>query len=383
MMMAYVGSFSYKDGGGIHICDYNKDTGKFTYKKSVFPHINAGFVCVRGDKLYATDERPGNPEQNPRTGGGSAYTFKIDTQTGDLSQIGCVRTLGVNPSHITFDEQGKFAVITHFSIGPEITQVIRQNGTFTSVPVGNDCVTCLFSITEDGAIGSLDDVYWHKEGGSPVSMIHKSYQRPGENIFVENDLGADLLYFFSINHQQKTLEYLNVHQVEPLGAGPRHGVFHPRLPIIYTNYERKCAVSWHSVSDPLNPFLLGELHFLPPREKTDARSDNQSELLFHPNGKFIYTFLRGKGYAIAFSVSEKTGNLRLLQLLKLRGSDPRGAAIDPGGKFLIVAGHKSGYIETLSICDDGTLKDTGSNCAMNNPACIAFFNTTNDEGEPQ
>lgn len=381
MLFAYVGSFSYKGQGGVHICRYEEETGAFSLLESAYPEINAGFVCVRGDLLYATDERAGDPKGFPGdAGGGRIYTFRIDRETGGLTLLAVTPTLGVNPSHVAFDSTGRYAVVTHFSIGPMVTRTVRkEGGGFAAEIVTNDSTTCLFRVNEDGTPGRLCDVYWHKDGHGLFSMIHKAYRFPGKNLFAENDLGADILYFFSIDYEGEKLIYRNSYALSDHGAGPRHGVVHPELPYLYINYERMGAVSRYDVSDLDQIHKAEDANFVPDGMELDRRRDNQSELMFGPDGKTLYSFLRGKGYAIVYDVDGKTGALTQRQFLKLPGSDPRGAVFSPDHRFILIAGHEAGELETLRVLEDGTLEDTGLRTELNDPACIAFYTGGNDK----
>ncbi len=371
MRYAYVGSFSYDGEGGIHTCIYDEEKGRLTLVKSEFPEINAGFVRAVGNTLYATDERAGMHRDGPDFGGGQVYIFRIDPKDGSLTKQQEVPTFGVNPSHIAIDSTGKFAVVTHFSVGPLITRTVRKaDGSYAGVPQGNDCTTCLYEINPDGTLGRLCDVAWHQDGAGPMSMIHKAYPCPGRNLFAENDLGGDRIYLFSIDAANKKLAY---HGSQPAAAhaGPRHGAFHPKLPLLYVNYEQKSAVTCYRLTGDNTLTFAGECELLPEGEEI-GRRDNQSELFFHPNGRILYSFFRGKGLLCVLSVEARTGEMKLVQRLRLPGNDPRGAELSPDGRFILVAGHEAGELETLAVGPDGTAACTGEICRLPNPACITF-----------
>jgi 6-phosphogluconolactonase (cycloisomerase 2 family) len=204
-------------------------------------------------------------------------------------------------------------------------------------------------------------------------MIHKACRFPGENLYVENDLGADILYFFSIDYEREKLSYRNSYALSDHGAGPRHSAAHPHLPYLYLNYERMGAVSQYDVSDLAQIRKVRDACFVPEGMELDRRRDNQSELMFNADGNTLYSFLRGKGYAIVYDVDDKTGALTQRQFLKLPGSDPRGAVFSPDRRFILIAGHEADELETLRIRKDGTLEDTGLCTKLNSPACIAFY----------
>ncbi len=372
---AYVGSFSYTGSEGIHICRLDPADGSLTYLKTVYPEINTNCVNIVGNVLYCTDEKAGDPAKNPDAGGGRVYAFSINPETGDLTLLNKKETFCVNPSYVTVDPTGKYALVPHFAVGPQITKTFRTgDGSVQAQTERNDNVTCLFRLEEDGGFDSLCDVFYHETDHSP-SMVHKTYQKPGENLYAENDLGADRLYFLQINYEEEKLEEIAEADTGDVGRGPRHGAFHPALPYLYINYEHKGAVSRYDISNLTQVRLVEEQWFVDDENLVTEGDpgDNQAELMFHPNGKILYTFMRGKGLAVAYQVDETTGAMTLLQNLKLPTNDPRGAVFTPDGRYILIAGHTAGETETLRVREDGTLENTGLSCRMANPSCIAFY----------
>ena len=372
MSYAYIGSFNYNGAEGINICSFERETGKLCLIDTVGAGINAGNLCVSGDVLYATDEQMGDPGRFPVAGGGRIFAFRIDKENGKLTQISKVYTNAINPSHVTIDESGKYMIVTHFSIGPVATRVVKDDdGKYRSELVGCDNITSLYRLNEDGSIGDLCDVHYHNDGEGPLSMIHKAYQCPGKNLFAENDLGADRVYTFRIDYEKEKLEYFGSTQVCFDQEGPRHGAFHPSLPYLYINYERKGAVTRIDVSDPSCLKVVDECEFVSDAD-LDRGKDAQSELMSSCDGRLLYSFMRGKGLALVFDVAED-GSLSLKQKLQLSITDPRGADFTPDKKYIIIAGHDAGKTITLAVAGDGTLSEKDESCEMPHPACTAFY----------
>ncbi len=374
MDFVYVGSFDYTGSEGIHICRYDRESGALEYVKTVFPEINTNCVNVVGDILYVTDEQAGEPGKGPG-GGGRVYAFSIDPQTGDLTLISKKDTLGVNPSYITPDATGRYAFVTHFTVGDPVTKAVRdENGDFHAEVVQNDGITDLFRIEEDGSLGKLCDVFYHRDRENP-SMIHKIFQVPGQNLYLECDLGGDWFYFLTIDYENEKLVKVSSCRACEDGRGPRHAAFHPSLKYLYLNYEHKGAVTRYDVTDLTDVHPVEEQWFVDDEdlEKEGHRGDNQSEILFSSDGKFLYTFMRGKGLAQVYRVDERTGAMTCIQNYRLPGNDPRGAAFSPDGRFIIVAGHYEDKVFTLRVLPDGTLNDTGLCCRMVKPSVLAFY----------
>ncbi|MCD8014727.1 MAG: lactonase family protein [Lachnospiraceae bacterium] len=363
MGYAYIGSFNYSGSEGIHICAYDEKTGALHYLKTVASQVNAGCICVNKDRLLATDEQDM----------GYVYVFQINPENGELTELECRDTLSANPSFITIAEGGEYAVITHFAVG-DIVKIVVQNedGGFESRLISHDSVTSLYQLKADGSLGRLCDVGWHKDGPSPRTMLHKAYQRPHTNLYAENDLEGNRVYFFELDDQKEKLHYL---RSIPSGAnrdGARVGAFHPTLPYLYVNYQNRPVIAQYDVSDTEDICLVEEKALL-DTDEVFSEGDNQSELLFHPEKPILYDFVRGKGYALVYAVDERTGGLQLLQKLELTGKDPRGVHFTPDERFIMIAGHNDNAVYTLTVEEDGTLREREECVQMKHPAAIGFY----------
>lgn len=362
MGFVYFGSFSHSATEGIHICEYDENTGAITYKKTMASHINASHVCINQNILMATDEQDM----------GFVYVFQIDPKTGNLVELERRDTLAVNPSFITIDEKREYALITHFSVG-DIVKLVkkREDGSYINKLVSHDSATCLYELREDGSLGKLCDVGYHHKGVSPRSMIHRAYQQAGTNLFAENDLEGSVIYLFYLDDKKGKLVYQSYFIAGEPADGARIGVFHPSLPYLYINFQNRDVIAQYNVSNLQDVSLVCEHKLL--KNEIFTNEDSQSEIMFHPEKSILYDFVRGKGYALVYQVNEETGNLSLIQKLALHGKDPRSAAFTPNHKEIVVAGHDSNAVYRLLIKEDGRLEELQESVAMSHPAAVAFY----------
>lgn len=322
--------------------------------------MNPGNIAIAGDLLIATSEGPE----------GLVYVYRIDRTTGNLTEVNRVDTMAVNPSYITIDSSRRYVIVTHFSVGAPVRKVRKNgDGSFSGETISNDAATCLYRLDPEKGLGELLDVGFHEVNHGPMTMIHKACESPDHTFFSENDLGQNKVHFFRIVDGK--LHYFAKADIAVGDIGPRHGAFHPAKPYLYINYEHKGKVSKLDFSDWNDIRITEELNLLKPDEQLEP-GDNQSELMFHPNGMILYNFLRGKGKAYVISVDGENGSMRILQELTLPGNDPRGAFYSPDKRFILIEGHNTEEVYTLKVEDDGTLFYTGQACAMAHPACIAF-----------
>jgi 6-phosphogluconolactonase len=84
---------------------------------------------------------------------------------------------------------------------------------------------------------------------------------------------------------------------------------------------------------------------------------NPSFLVTSPDQRFLYSAHGDEGYATAFSVNREDGTLALRQRASTGGSNGVHLAIDPRGRFLIVANYASGSVSVLPVGPDGALRD--------------------------
>lgn len=360
-MFAYIGSFNYTGSEGIHICDYDENTGKLTYRKTVMPEINPGNLCVYKDILLATDESMSC----------NVHAFRIDRQTGDLTELSCTDTLAVNPSYITITDDKSYALITHFSITSPVRRITKyEDGDIQAEWIGNDSPTCLYRLDDETGLGELLDIGLHRLHKGPLTMVHKAYASPDNSCYAENDLGGNRVYFFRIENG-KIHCFASADVDDGTNPGPRHGAFHPEKPYLYINYEHKSRISKLDLTDMETPRITEELELFTDGETLEP-SDNHSELLVHPNGTILYDFLRGKGLVYVIEIDKEDGHMTLKQKMTLPGNDPRGAFWSPDQKYILVEGHNTGAVYTLKIEKDGSLSYSGECCEMAHPACIAF-----------
>src|SRR5215831_2884023 len=84
---------------------------------------------------------------------------------------------------------------------------------------------------------------------------------------------------------------------------------------------------------------------------------NPSFLALSPDQRFLYSVHGDGDYATAFMLNGETGQAKLLNRGATGGNNGVRQAVDPTGKFLIVANYGSGSVAVLPIAADGSLKD--------------------------
>jgi len=84
---------------------------------------------------------------------------------------------------------------------------------------------------------------------------------------------------------------------------------------------------------------------------------NPSFLVLSKDQRFLYSVHGDGDYATAFALDRASGQAKVLNRAATGGNNGVHQAIDPSGKFMVVANYASGTVAVLPIAPDGSLKD--------------------------
>jgi 6-phosphogluconolactonase (cycloisomerase 2 family) len=84
---------------------------------------------------------------------------------------------------------------------------------------------------------------------------------------------------------------------------------------------------------------------------------NPSFLALSHDQRFLYSVHGDEEYATAFALDPATGEAKLLNRAAAGGKNGVRQAIDPSGRFMVVANYASGSVAVLAIASDGALED--------------------------
>jgi len=381
-LFAYIGCWDmYKSGtgNGFGVCRYDPDTAELQLLHSALPQITVGAatLAASGDVLYCTDERATLPGYF-RGGGGLIYAIEIDKRSGRLREINHQPSFGSLPSHLSLDATGEYLVVTHHTGREPVTKVCGSAaGEYRISLEYDDATTVLFPIRADGSIAAPADVHRHSGGGGPLPrqthpQLHSVAVSPCGSLFAVCDKGNDEIVIFRIDRRTSRLEVCGGGVFKSIpGSSPRYSAFHPTHPYLFVNHETRAIVSSLRYGRDGSLELLCTASSLP-----DDREDNfemkQSDLAVHPSGKFLYSLIRGINAVCVFKVREENGRIERTQTAVIEGTGPRGCAISPDGRFLLIAALTSNEVLTWSIGSDGSLEPTGNALRIANPGSITF-----------
>ena len=139
------------------------------------------------------------------------------------------------------------------------------------------------------------------------------------------------------------------------GAGPRHIVFHPNGRFVYSTNELDATVNAHgfdAVTGTLT--LVGTASALPADFRGNAPF-SAADLHITPDGRFLYASERASNSLVAFAIDPQTGALASIGSYPTE-TQPRGFNIDPRGRHLLAVGQTSHSMTSYAIHPEaGTL----------------------------
>ena len=306
---------SLKAGGKV-------EAGKVVMPMSVSPDRKFLFAAVRSKPF-------------------TAVTYSIDRKSGALKQVGG-GPLAESFPYIYADKTGRF--LLGASYGANLVSVN---------PIG-----------KDGKVGKpLQVIPTARNAHSIIT------DRTNKYAFAPH-LGTDQIFQFRFDARTGKLTANTPATLQmKQGSGPRHIIMSADNRFAYLLSELVATITTLSL-DPKTGLLteVSVASFLAPDSKlqpgaprpTPGRNvDNDiwaSDVHLTPNGKFLYALERTGNQIGAMSVDAKTGKLTYLSTTAPTEKQPRGFAIDPSGKYMVVTGEKSETISVYSIGADGALK---------------------------
>ncbi|MFC7850723.1 lactonase family protein [Arthrobacter sp. NPDC057388] len=352
--VAYVGSRTTPDRGtGTGISSFILTDGRWTLTHET-PAVNPGFLVLdparsalhaaHGDQDYVT-----------------SYRTHAD---GKLEEIGTQPTRGTNPAHICLDPSGHYALVAN-----------HTSGSVVSLPV-----------LPDGSLGPVAGQLQFTGTPGPHradqtgSKPHQVMFSPAGDYFLVPDKGLDTLFTGRLSPATGDLELTGTTRLREF-SGPRHVVFHPHRPVVYSINELNSTVTVLDCSTP-EPGLR-PVQILSTVEPTDTRDSRAAELAISTDGRFLYASNRsgagdgtpggpGDDTIAAYAINDD-GTLAPVSWASSGGIRPRFISLSRDGKTLYAANEKTGTIQELRIdASDGTLRQGAKAAQAASPVCIIF-----------
>lgn len=375
---------------GISLLEFDPATGDLTFVKNVDDKLTCNCTCVDRERniLYITNEVKENPDYT-KGGGGHVHAYKVDPATGDLTLISRVAACCPCPCYISIDPTGKYLVCANHSSYFAVTKAVqKEDGSWGMEIVYDDATVDLFQLNEDGSIGALVDVSKHTsivKGFLLHSHPHSTVWSPDGRFFACCDKGDDRVYMYRIDYENKKLALIGEPYQDDEKSMPRYCAFHPdpAKPFFFNNHEKNINLSSYRYDENGRLERISSLRALPEGMEMPkatgflpGQKPAQQAMTISPDGKYIYDVLNGKdvdGISV-YGVDQETGELSLLQYLRVDGIWARGVALSPDGKYVIVTClDDGGAVMSYAVGEDGTLTPTGARLAIPGASFATFY----------
>ena len=352
--LVYIGTYTQGESKGIYAYRFDAETGESTSLGLAAATTNPSFLVIHPNRrfLYAVNEI--SSYEGRASGGVSA--FVIDQQTGKLTLVNEVASLGADPCHVSVDNTGKYVLVANYTGGN----------------------VAVFPLREDGGLGKASAFVQHtgssvnprRQEGAHAHWISVS---PDNRFAIAADLGLDELIVYRFDAHAGAIAPNHRQWVKLVpGAGPRHFVFHPGGKFAYAINELYSTVTGFSYDAAKGS--LHELQTVSTLPKDFGGYNDAAELQVHPTGKFLYASNRGHDSVAVFNIDAATGTLTPVEYVPTQGKTPRNFAIDPTGSYLFAANQESNNIVVFRIDPQtGRLTPTGQVLQAPSPVSITFM----------
>ncbi|KKJ06368.1 hypothetical protein XF14_13105 [Burkholderia gladioli] len=350
-MFAYVGCRTTRErnarGKGIGIYLVDSNTTAWTLVETHPALENPSFLALNAAQtvLYAI-----------HGDGSQASAYRIDSETGRLTDLGAVSCEGRNPVHLALSADGEWLAIANYA-----------TGSVTRLPIG-----------ADGALGHAERLVQlpgepgphPKEQGSshPHQIARYATQSSDTNWHIVPDKGLDTV--FVVRWHDEGEPDVVAHRWMP-GSGPRHAAFHPVLPLVYVANELDSTMTtWEFDAESGQMTALETIPLLP--DSFDGES-SAAGIVIGPDGGALYVSNRGHDSVTAIALDPFNGMPTLSGWVATNGDFPRFICLDPDGRRLYVANERSDTIVEFARAADGKgLEATGQVIKTGSPVCAVF-----------
>lgn len=346
----YASSPDYSHVAGVALFRFDAENGKIELIKEFEEVPTSSYLAVssNGENLYTITQHRGEAH-------GEVSSFLILEGGKSLEFLNKRSTMGAGPCYISISNSGKYLMIANYSQGNVGTYALETDGI-----IGGNISNSFHS-------GSSVNKS-RQEGPHP----HMILQAPEGNIVVVPDLGTDRIMIYELTEKGKLKPGLQPYATVKPGVGPRHFAFHPNLKYGYVLNELNASVTGFTFDRETG--YMDEINTVAILPEDFSTENKAADIHITPDGQYLYASNRGHNSLAVLKIDGETGKAEFLFHEDCGGVWPRAFAIDPTGKFVLVANKRSGNIVSFKIdYSTGRLIKSGEIETFPNPQCIKFI----------
>ncbi len=325
------------------------DGGEWSHTQSIGGLVNPSYLLVDQQRLLLFCVH-GDQEQ--------VSSFRIDARDGTLTALNTQTTGGKNPVHLALTQHGDCLVVANYASGTVVALPVKRDG---SLGAWSDALTFVAS---PGPHAS------EQRGPHP----HQVLRIPGTDRFIFPDKGADAIWFAEFDSARLAWNRESLWRVSARpGAGPRHGVLHPTMPLLYIVNELDSTLATYRLDGAGYCELQGMAGLLPAGY---AGANQSAGIVLDQKTQRLFVSNRGHDTLSVLDFDAGNGLPNLTGWVPSGGATPRFIASDPAQRNLIVANEGSDTITMFAIHGKEKREALGApRCAVatGSPTCVAFF----------
>ncbi len=335
----YLGTYTGKESKGIYQCELDLKSGTLTPATLAVESSSPSFLAIHPNKkfLYAVNESDA-----------MISAFAIDPKTGNLTFLNQKPSKGGSPCHLVIDPTGKHLLAANYG-----------GGSCISIPLESD--------------GKLSDTSSFQQHQGAKKNGHSIHLDKANRFALCCDLGLDKVIIYAFDAMSGTLTPHGAMDT-PRGAGPRHFAWSPDGKTAYVNGETDLTIIVCDYDADQGSLRRRQVLSTLPTDQV-RKGGSTAEVVVHPTGRFVYVSNRDPYHSIAiFSVDAKTGMLTPIGHQSEGIKTPRNFAIDPTGRYMLVANQSGGNVIVFRIDQaTGKLTPTDSKTTLSSPVCVKFM----------
>ncbi|MEI8383413.1 MAG: lactonase family protein [Planctomycetota bacterium] len=335
----YFGTYTGKESKGIYQSELNLKDGSLTAATLAGETSSPSFLAFHPNQkfLYAVNESDAK-----------VSAFAIDAKSGQLTFLNSQPSQGGAPCHLVVDPSGKNVLAANYS--------------------GGSCIC--FPVGADGTLGPASSFQQHV---GPKKNGHSIHVDKANKFALCCDLGLDQVIIYAFDANKGTLSPHGAFDT-PKGAGPRHFAWHPDGKTAYVNGESDMTVIACEYNADKGILTQKQVLSTLPKDVV-KKGGSTAETVVHPTGKFVYVSNRDPYNSIAiFSIDPQTRELKAAGHQSTGVKTPRNFAIEPTGKYMLVANQSGGNVIVFRINPaTGELTPTESSVSVVTPVCVRFM----------
>lgn len=348
-----VGTQTSGTSKGIYAYSFDSSTGELKQTGLAAEADNPTFLALAGDGRTVFVANEVNRFDGKKSGAISSY--RLDRATASLTKISEVATDGGGTCHVAVDHTGRSAFAANYGGGSAASFAVDAKGRLSEA-------VSFFQYTGHGPNPKRQE----------APHAHRVTVSPDNRFLLVNDLGLDVIHIYRLDAATAKLTPNEpaVWRSSP-GAGPRALRFHPNGRVAYCVTEMSSTVvvlRWDARAGSLE--TVQEVVMKP---KDFVGVTGGADIVIDRGARFAYAIDRFDNLVVTFSVAAGDGKLTLLNRIPCGGTIPRHLALDPTGRWLLVANQDSDNISVLRIDPhSGKATDAGKSFPLSKPQCLVF-----------